>query len=171
MYDKHQGVKGEKGQSLVELAISFIFILTIMGGVFDLGSMFYSYLSLRDTAQEGVTYGAINPTDQNGIVDRINASANWPIDADQITNIEIRCCTDSTTGPCTTGTCTTTTIESCQGQKITVGVEYNYELIMPVIGTFTGWQDIPLRSAVTYTILESKPTTSALELLGLTCPQ
>ncbi len=162
--------RNEKGQSLVEMAISFLFILVILGGVFDIGSMFYSYLTLRDTAEEGVIYGSINPTDTTNIINRIHASANWPIDADQITNINVFCCSRTTTGPCTAGACTTTSVNSCQGQKITVNLVYNYNLIMPVIGMFTGWQDIPLRARVTDTILESKPTTAALKLLGIACP-
>lgn len=163
MDKKFVHIKKEKGQSLVELALSFLFLLLVLGAVFDLGSMFYTFLALRDTAQEGVIYGSYNPTDGTGIINRIHASANWPIDADQISNINIYCCSKATTGACTSGTCTTTSTTSCQGQKITVKVIYNYKLIMPVIGGFTGWQDIPLNASVTNTILESKPTISALK--------
>lgn len=162
--------KRERGQSLVELAISFLFLLLVLGAVFDLGSMFYTYLALRDTAQEGVIYGSYRPTDTTGILSRVNASANWPIDADQITNINVYCCPKTTTGACTTGACVTNVNTSCQGQKITVKVLYNYELIMPVIGGFIGWQDIPLNASATNTILESKDTITTLKTLGQTCP-
>lgn len=160
----------EKGQSLVELAISILVILTILGAVFDLGGMFYTYLSLRDTVEEGAIYGSYQPTDQDGIVRRIHASANWPIDADQINSIHIYCCPKGTVGPCTSGACVTTSTDTCQGQKITVDLIYTYELMMPVIGSFTGWQDIPLDATITNTIMESKATSSALELQGTTCP-
>jgi Flp pilus assembly protein TadG len=162
MDQKFSHVKKEKGQSLVELAISFLLLLLILGGIFDLGSMFYTYLALRDTAQEGVIYGSYNPIDETGITNRIHASALWPIAAAQISDINIHCCSAATTGACTSGTCTTTSATSCQGQKITVQVIYNYKLIMPVIGSLTGWQAIPLNASVTNTILESDLTRSAL---------
>lgn len=155
--------KKEKGQSLVELALSFLLLMLILGGVFDLGSMFYTYLALRDTAQEGVIYGSYNPTKTTGINDRIHASANWPIDADQISNIDVFCCSKSTPGACTfttSGACSTTVNTSCQGQKITVEVIYNYKFNMPLFGGV-----IPLNATVTNTILESKDTISALKSL------
>jgi Flp pilus assembly protein TadG len=169
MDQKFVGVKKEKGQSLVELALSFLLLMLILAGVFDLGSMFYTYLALRDTAQEGVIYGSYNPTDKTGIIGRIHASANWPIDADQISNIDVFWCSKTTTGACTSENGSTTLNTSCQGQKITVKIIYNYKLIMPVIGSFTGWQDIPLNATVTNTILESSATISYLK--SLTPPQ
>jgi Flp pilus assembly protein TadG len=162
--------KIEEGQSLLELAMSFLFLMLILGGVFDLGGMFYTFLALRDTAEEGVIYGSFSPTDDTGIIDRIQAAANWPIDSSQISDISIYCCSKDTEGSCTYGTCTTTAYTSCQGQKITVRIIYNYKFIMPVIGGITGWQDFPLNASVTNTILESKPTINALKSMGLSCP-
>jgi Flp pilus assembly protein TadG len=171
----------EKGQSLVELAVSLLFLLLILSGVFDLGMMLYSYLTLRDVAQEGATYGLYNPTDSSGILTRIQDSTDWPLDASQLTNVHIFCCDKSTPGDCTSGSCLVTlnpgpppvyvpAVTSCQGQKITVKVEYNYELMMPVIGIFTGWNDIPLDASVTDTILESSEAISYLKSQGLSCP-
>ncbi len=170
MGDQIIKINREKGQSLVELAISFLFLLLVLGAVFDLGSMFYTFLALRDTAQEGVIYGSYNPTDGTGISTRIHASANWPIDADQITDINVYCCPKDTVGACSSGVCIDTSNTSCQGQKITVDVLYNYQLIMPVIGGFIGWQDILLNARATNTILESTSTISALEAMGEECP-
>lgn len=170
MKKRNQITISEKGQSLVELAIGFLFLLIVLGAVFDLGSMFYTYVNLRDTSEEGVIYGSYNPTDTTGIISRIHDSAKWPIDASHITDINVYCCPKSTTGVCTSGACVTNTNTSCQGQKITVSVRYDYELIMPVIGGFLGWNDIPLNASSTNTILESKPTITALKLLGQSCP-
>src|SRR5512146_688865 len=81
----------EKGQSLVEMSIGFTLLLLIVGGIFDLGMMFYSYISLRDTAQEGAVYGSYNPIDSNGIVSRIHSSAAFPIDSAGLNDITVLC--------------------------------------------------------------------------------
>ena len=70
----------EKGQSLVELALTLLIILTLLAGAVDLGMAFFSYVALRDAAQEGALYGSINPTDTDGIRDRVKWSSNTPID-------------------------------------------------------------------------------------------
>jgi Flp pilus assembly protein TadG len=46
----------EKGQSLVELAISLPVILLILLGTFDFGMALFSYSIIRDAAQEGALY-------------------------------------------------------------------------------------------------------------------
>ena len=56
--------KSERGQSLVELAISFPVILLLMLGTLDFGMATYSYLIIRDAAQEGALYGSIDPNNK-----------------------------------------------------------------------------------------------------------
>ncbi len=151
----------EKGQSLVELGMGFTFLLLLIGAVVDLGGIFYTFVSLRDTAQEGAIYGAYQPTDLTGITSRIQSSASFPIDASQITAISVTC----------NGVdCVTTNTNSCQGQKISVAVSYNYNLTMPLIGAVIGRQTVPLNSTVTATILQSKATIRYLQTQGITCP-
>lgn len=149
--DKDQNSR-QKGQSLVELAISFTFLLIIFGGIVDLGMMFYTYLSLRDTAQEGAIYGSYDPTNSSQIVSRIKTSQKWPIDATNITNITITCNGSYT--------CAVNTVNSCPGKKITVQVLYNYQPLLPILGTITGGSPITLNSNVTETILNSQATLS-----------
>lgn len=135
--------KREKGQSLTELALSFTLLLLIVGGVLELGTIFYTLVALRDSAQEGVLYASIDPTDQSGKVEqRIRDSANWPIDADKISSIIVSCggvaCQDSS--PLT-----------CQGQEISVEISYAYKPTTPLIF----FSSIPLTSKVSNTILRS----------------
>lgn len=151
----------EKGQSLVELGMSLTFLLIMATGIIDLGSMFFTSLSLRDTAQEGAIYGSYSPTDTTGILARIQDSASFPINAQNITDISV---------DCSGAACTQTSISSCQGQKITVHVGYNYEVLMPLIGAIIGSQNVPLHATVTSTILESEPTISYLKTLNQECP-
>ncbi len=66
--------KRESGQSLVELALSFTFILLILSGAVDIGRAFFSYIAIRDAAQEGAVYGALYP-DATDVTTRVRNSA------------------------------------------------------------------------------------------------
>ena len=70
----------EKGQSLVELAVSFTLVMFVLSGAVDFGRAFFDVIALRDAAQEGVLYASINPTDESGIRDRVKQSSDSPID-------------------------------------------------------------------------------------------
>lgn len=62
--------KQEKGQSLVEFAVSLVLILIILGAAVDLGRLFFYYISLRDAAQEGALYGSAYPCEYNDMIQR-----------------------------------------------------------------------------------------------------
>jgi Flp pilus assembly protein TadG len=51
----------ERGQSLVELTLTFMILLVLLGGVLDLGRALFTFVALRDAAQEGAVYGSIQP--------------------------------------------------------------------------------------------------------------
>ena len=57
--EKIQKDKKESGQSLVELALSMTLLLILLAGVVDLGRAFFTYIALRDAAQEGASYAAV----------------------------------------------------------------------------------------------------------------
>lgn len=128
----------EKGQSLVELALTLPIILTLLAGAVDLGMAFFSYVSLRDAAQEGALYGSLNPTDSSGIVSRVRQSSSSPVNLSDVSNVTVNI---STTGG------------ACRGEAITVTVSYNYRLSMPFIGPILGSTTIPITARVTDTIL------------------
>ena len=79
----------EKGQSLVELALTLLIILTLLAGAVDLGMAFFSYVALRDAAQEGALYGSLNPTDSSGIVSRVRQSSSSPINLSDVSNVTV----------------------------------------------------------------------------------
>jgi hypothetical protein len=132
----------ERGQSLVELAVSLTFLLLLVSGVVDLGRAFFTYMALRDAAQEGALYGSIYPDDTPGIKNRIYNSSNMlrslvddPAAAiiipDPVKDIE------------------------CAGSGIEVSIIYeDFPLTMPFMGTITGKQAIDLKATVTDTILQ-----------------
>lgn len=133
--------KSERGQSLMELAISATFILLLLSGVVDLGRAFFTYMALRDAAQEGALYGSIEPGDVTGIENRIYNSSNLlsslKDDTSAVMTIQI-----NTLG------------SLCAGQALQVNVAYNnFPLTMPFMGTIIGKQTIRLNATVTDTIL------------------
>lgn len=131
----------EQGQSLTELALTLTFILILLAGVVDLGRAFFTFMALRDSAQEGAAYGSINPTDNVGIENRVRYASNMLRDLSDNPNANITV-SMGFSGPL------------CTGNDITVRVEYhNFRFTMPFIGMFRGSQTIPIKATVTDTIL------------------
>ncbi len=135
--------KGEKGQSLMELAISFVVIFIILAGMVDLGRMYFHYIAMRDAAQEAASYGAVFPTHCDQIRDRAWVAMNSSPSVTVTTTIEGKACISA--DPNT---------EACIGHEIVVTLDDpNFPITMPFIGTFLGRQTIPLRTTITDTIL------------------
>ena len=59
-------MKRERGQSLSELALFMTILFILLAGVVDVGRAFFTYITLRDSAQEGTLYVSYNPTDCSG---------------------------------------------------------------------------------------------------------
>jgi Flp pilus assembly protein TadG len=134
--------QNESGQSLVELSVSLVFLLILIAGVVDLGRAFFTYIALRDAAQEGALYGSLNPTDTTAITQRANA-----VLADRANPGDV------SVSSSTTGTCDDGSIGANGDNSIEVIVEYNnFPITMPFLGTFVG-QHINLSANVTDTIL------------------
>lgn len=133
--------KHERGQSLVELAISLLILLYLLSGAVEFGILFFQYVQLRDAAQEGALYGSMNPTDTAGIEARVRASSTSPID---LTNDD----------PATGVTVTPSIIGSaCEGNGIKVDVSFRHNIFMPFIPQLISRQYIDLTATVTDTIL------------------
>lgn len=153
------------GQSLVELAISLTVILLLLSGAVTFGMAFFSYVAMRDAAQEGALFGSFNPYDDandngkydsgegintDGIRERIRASSTAPIDFSNATRVPDAYITASAIGP------------PCEGNvggvpnAVSVSVEYDFPVFMPFVGAIIGSQTIHLNATVTDTILEPR---------------
>ena len=142
-----QNKRPERGQSLVELAISLTFIFLLLSGAVTFGMAYFSFLSLNDAAQEGALYGSLKPNDLVGICNRVRETSTSPVDLSQFTcgssQIQI----------------TTNNGKYCQGSvsgtanTITVTVTYTYHIFMPFISAAIGGNTIPLKGSATDTIL------------------
>ena len=132
-------IESERGQSLVELAISLVILLYLLGGAVEFGMAFFQFVQLRDAAQEGALYGSMNPDDTSGITARIQGSSASPIDLTTISPTITY--PDDPDGP------------NCEGKAIKVELTYNHQIFMPFIPQILNTSTIPLRASVTDTIL------------------
>ena len=130
----------ERGQSLVEFAISLTAILILLAGAVDFGIALFHYIAMRDAAQEGALYGSMNPDNTSEIRAR---AANSAGDGELIDRLYSS--GDMEINIAYTGS-------HCEGNGITVSVEYDYPISMPFISAFVG-DFIRLRASVTDTIL------------------
>lgn len=137
MEEETNCVSAQRGQSLIEMAVSMVVLLILLGGIVDLGRAFFSYMALRDAVQEGAIYGSINPTLPNEIKNHVLNSSELVagmITADDITIQVIG-------APCT-------------GNSINVSALYDdFRISMPFIGGLIGSQTVSIRASVTDTIL------------------
>ncbi len=143
----------ESGQSLTEFAFGVVILLILLVGIVDLGRAFFTYIALRDAAQEGAVYGSICPLDVAAIESRLRSSSNTPVDLQNDSNVEVECHYISASGETPCGSVVPT-----PGNGIRIRVLYrDFPITMPFMGTFIGTQVITLRAEVMDTILRNQP--------------
>jgi len=149
----------ELGQSLVEFSISAILIILLLVAVADFGRAFFTYLSMRDAAQEGALYGSLCPRHVAGIEQRIRSTGNLPVNLADATQVFIECDyrhdidADGVFESGEIWACSPTTIP-LPGYGIQIRVLYpNFVITTPLLGSIIG-NTISLRAEVTDTILQ-----------------
>lgn len=143
--------KIERGQSLIEFAVGGVILLILLVGIVDLGHAFFTYIALRDAAQEGAVYGSICPRDASAIEARVRSSSNTPVDLQNDPHIIVQCHYITSGGETACGG----TVPAA-GNGIRVRVIYNnFPITMPFLGTFIGTQSLTLRAEVVDTILRN----------------
>ncbi|MCU0486390.1 MAG: pilus assembly protein, partial [Anaerolineales bacterium] len=136
----------EKGQGLVEFALAITLLLFMLAGTIDLGRAFFTYMAMRDAAQEGASFAIINAMNGTAIEQRAKTTTtpaggfsgalavNLNID-------EVEVLTQVTGDP-------------CAGSPVTVTVTYDeFPLFFPFSNILFGKNSIPLSTSVTDTIL------------------
>lgn len=159
----------DHGQSLVEFAVSAIFILLLLVAIADFGRAFFIYLSIRDAAQEGASFGSICPMHYSQIISRVRNTGNLPISLEDPNEVEIECYfwfdldgdreVDDVgeTWPCNGG------YVPDPGTGILIKVTYpQFVITTPLLGSIIG-NEISIRTEVTDTILRVVDS-------GDTCP-
>lgn len=129
---------GQKGQSLVELGISFLFLMFLLSGAVEFGTMFFQYVQLKDAAQEGALYASMFPYDTVSIEQRVRGASQSPINlSDPSVEIFISYPDGSL----------------CEGNGVKVDVVYQHDIFMPFLPQILRSDSITLRGGVTDTIL------------------
>jgi hypothetical protein len=138
----------ERGQSLVELAVSIVLLLVVLAGMVDLGRMFFYYIGMRDAAQEGSVYGIVNPTYCAQIAERARNILSDPTGVQIDVRIDGVSCAAATAN------------QACAGREIRVTViDPDFPITMPFLGSILGHQSVNLKASVSGTIL--RPVCSA----------
>lgn len=136
---KHQtsrAKRSERGQSLVEAALTLPVVLMLMLGLLDFGRAYYAIVALRDAADEGASYASISPKDVTGIRVRASEASQElvPIGPNQV----------SVTYPPTLAA----------GEPITVTIEVEMELFTPFANIFVSDNTLEIRGQSTHPIIE-----------------
>jgi len=161
-------IYSSKGQSLVEFALAATMMIFLLLATIDFGLAFFSWITLRDAAQEGATYGSIYPpsisstnssntgnAEINSVKSRVRGAATTPVNMSSLPLEKINILLLNPDG-------TTTGAIACPGYGIQVTVIYDYHVITPMISTFINSPTIPVTATVTNTILRKGN--------GVTCP-
>jgi len=108
----------EKGQSLTEFAVGVTFILVLLASGMDLGRAYYSYITVRDAAQEGASYASIAPSDVHGVRARVRSTSSTPVDLSSFADDQIDI---QVVG------------SACAGGAVKVTVDFDFNLVAPFI--------------------------------------
>ncbi len=150
---KRISAQSERGQSLVELAITLPILILLLLGTLDFGMAIFSYSMLRDAAQEGAFYGSFNPSNVAEIENRARNISPRADDEVFSSPVQLRDTDLIKVNVKALG-------NSCQGAKdgaansIQVNVSYRYPILMPFIGRLIGSSTIPLTGTATNVILQ-----------------
>lgn len=113
----------ERGQSLVELALGFTFILILLAGAINFGQAFFIWIALREATQEGAVYAARHPATgyYPEIRNRVRAAVQTEIPSFEIGRLT----TDITPGA----------NPICPGNAITISATYRFRILVPFVST------------------------------------
>ena len=148
MTHKKDNPNSENGQSMVEFAASMVIFMILLAGIVDLGRALFTYMSLRDAAQEGALYGSVNPPESPSDTNRIEAIEARVFNSSNL----LRGLEDAPGDPVNV---TVNVLGSpCMGNRIEVRVNYDdFPITMPFLGTMIGTQKVGIRASVIDTIL------------------
>jgi hypothetical protein len=134
----------EKGQSMMELAVSITVLFIFLAGVIDVGRALFHFIAMRDAAQEAAVYGAVYPSHCDQIRDRAYTALN------QSPSLQIRTVIDGM--ECHEAVKVNN--KACYGKEIRVTVrDPEFPVTMPLLGFFLGRQTISLEAYVSGTVL------------------
>lgn len=137
----------QKGQSLVELAITFVLLMILLSGAFEFATSFFQLVQLQDSAQEGALYGSYCQNEPE-VLSRVLGSSDSPLNLND-SNVTISISyTDRDTQS------EKTLAELQEGDGIKVRVSYRHKIFMPFLPVILGREYLDLSGSVTNTVLK-----------------
>lgn len=135
----------ERGQSLVEFAISLVVLLFLFAGMAELGIVLFQYVQLRDAAQEGALYGSACECPVVEIEERAINSSSTPINLLLDPGVSVTVSIADKFG--------NPKVSMCEGDALTVHVLYAHKIFLPFVPQLLGTNYINLDARVTDTVL------------------
>ena len=135
----------ERGQSLVELGVSLTFLFILLAGVVDIGRAFFTYITLRDAAQEGALYASFEEIKCQDTEARVKTTTQEVGDLIDANAVQFSC---QVIGPACGDK------DSANSGAVQVTLTYEeFPLTMPFLGTLLGSQTIEISTSSTDNIL------------------
>lgn len=130
MFNVKKIIKSKKGQTMVETALILPVILLILLGIMEFGRLFSNYLIVSNASREGARYAALGKSDTQiqSVIEDLFVS----------------------TGLCESGSfgSVATITKGTYADSVEIKVEYNYNVITPIVGPLiSGGNPIKLTSA------------------------
>ena len=124
---------------MVEFALMFVVLTTILMGVFDIGRAYYAFIALQDAVGEGAAFAAMNPYCITASSDTQCADPN---------NVTWRTKNASPAGMVISSSISVQVFVSdmSSGSPITVTSSYTHPLATFVIGSIVGSNELPLQA-------------------------
>lgn len=112
-------IQCEDGQAMVELALLLPIVILILFGITEFGRALSAYLAISHAAREGARQGALGATDAE--IERT-----------------VRNCASGLDALALTVTVSPSQSSRVSGTTVTVRVDYNFQVLVPVISAITG---------------------------------
>jgi Flp pilus assembly protein TadG len=131
-------LRGSRGQSVVEIAVSLPFLVLLFCGLLDLGRAYYGLVTVTDAARDG----ARMLVSSSSTVGPGSAAGCTAVQAAVVNLASSVTCPTTTTSPAAGqvlvgiscpdgGAC----VGPSGGQQVTVDVYYGFQLVTPLIGS------------------------------------
>lgn len=134
-----------KGQSLVELAVSIVFLMFLLAGAVEFGLIFFQFVQLRDAAQEGALFGStcLPTCTDTDIALRARGASTSPINLESDPNLQVVITWVDGNG----------NVKNCEGDGVEVKMVYRHKIFLPFVPQMLGGDWIELPAEVTDTVL------------------
>jgi hypothetical protein len=145
-----QSRQKEWGQSTVELAVAITLLMTLLAGTVELGQALFTWLAMRDAAQEGAYYGSISPPSM-----ALTCDASTPSPPPDICKRVWDNLKQVVANPSSKTVITISFPEGhCQGKTVTVDVDYpDFNNTLSLFSHLFGGQPISIHATINDTIL------------------